>query len=207
MGDVKAEGKNRPCLRLVMAAAACGLASVWLSGCRKAVNYPGGTIVGKAVELGGSVAATEALTEILAPLRLFFTVGIGFLVLGSVLMVLALRRQGVFMLTMGLATTATGVLFSRYPWVVLVFALAAAVVLAVLAWDWFKVRRDADGVKKALAAAVRVIEQVPEGKAIKRGLRELGGEVEEEVREAIGPLKKKMRQEGRTVEGDGEPGD
>ncbi len=173
------------------------LAVPLLAGCRSIVGTPGGTAARKAAEWCDGANGTLSLTNLLEPLRLFFTVGVGFVVLGSVLIMLSLRRQGVFMLGMGLTTTATGVLFSRYPWVVLVFLLVAAAAVGALLWAWLRVRRDAERARMALAATVRVIEDAPEGRAIKQGLRELGSEVEEQVREAIEPVKKELRREAR----------
>ncbi len=171
--------------------------TTFLPGCRSIIGTTGGTAARQAAEWCDGATGTLAWANLLEPLRLFFTAGIGFIVLGSVLIMLSLRRQGVFMLVMGLATTATGVLFSRYPWVVLGFALAAAATVVALLWAWLRVRREAERARRALAATVKVIEDAPEGRAIKQGLRELGGDVEEQVREAIEPVKKKLRREAR----------
>lgn len=151
-------------------------------------------------DIGGAPAAL-AVAE---PMRPFFATGLGFIVLGGLVAGFGGRGAGAVLLGLGLATTATGVLFVQYPWAVLVLALFAGVVAAVAAWDRIRARRalaEADRELKdsrdALAATAEVIQNVPEGRAIKAALAGLGKESEDKVRQVINPIKEKLRREGR----------
>lgn len=101
------------------------------------------------------------------------------------------------LLALGALTTATGVLFVQYPWAVLLLALAAGGVAALAAYDRLCARRELSRNREALAATAEVIQNLPEGGAIKKGLSAMGTETEARVRSVIAPIKEELRREGR----------
>lgn len=144
-------------------------------------------------DIGGAPAAL-AVSE---PLRPFFAAGLGFIVLGGVTVCFGGRGTGLLLMSLGLATTATGVLFVQYPWAVLVLALAAGIVAFLAVYDRLRTARELARNREALEATAEVIQNVPEGRAIKAGLSGLGSEIEARIRAVIDPIKEKLRSEGR----------
>jgi membrane protein implicated in regulation of membrane protease activity len=130
-------------------------------------------------------------------MRPFFAAGLGFIVLGGLTVCFGGKGTGFVLMGLGVATTATGVLFVQYPWAVLLLALIAGALAAIAAWDRLRARRELDRNREALEATAAVIQNRPEGKAIKKGLAELGNDVETCIRAVIDPIKAKLRQEGK----------
>lgn len=112
-------------------------------------------------------------------------------------MALGGRASGALLLGLGGVTTAVGVLFIQYPWVVLPLLLVAGLVAGLAGWDRIRARRELLRNQDALAAAAQVIQNLPEGKAIKAGLTQLGKDVEERVRAVVDPIKERLRKEGK----------
>lgn len=143
------------------------------------------------------IGAAPAALAVSEPMRPFFYAGLGFIVLGGLVLCCGGKGTGLVLLGLGAATTATGVLFVQYPWAVLVLALAAGVAAALAVHDRCRARRELRRNGEALEAAALVIQTVPEGRAIKKGLAALGDEVEEMVRSVVTPIKDKLRREGK----------
>ena len=142
----------------------------------------------------GSAPAAAAISE---PMRPFFAAGLGFIVLGGAAMCLGGRKTGATLLFFGVLTTATGVLFVQYPWAVLCVALAAGLLAIAAVYDRFRTRRELERDREALAITTEVIQNCPEGGAIKQGISGLGRDWEEKVRQAVRPIKERLRREGR----------
>lgn len=178
-------------LRRRLAAVAATVVLVAATGCG-----PFGKSEGRAAALrdGGGVAAALAVAE---PMRTFFAADLAFIVVGGALAGLGVKGSGLVLMGLGVATTGTGVLFVRYPWTVLVLALAAGVAASAALYDRLRARRDLARNREALAAAAEVIQNIPEGRAVKDGLKAMGGQVEEAVREVVGPIKERLRREGK----------
>lgn len=147
-----------------------------------------------AIRDAGAAPAAPSVAE---PLRPFFAAGLGFIVFGGVALCFGGRGAGFLLLLLGAATTATGVLFSQYPWTVLPLALAAGATAAFAALGQARARRELEQNREALAATAEVIQNLPEGRAIKAGLSGLGREVEARVRSVVTPIKDKLRREGK----------
>lgn len=151
-------------------------------------------------DLGGAPAALS----VSEPMRPFFAAGLGFIVMGGVVLCLGARGTGAVLLGLGVATTAVGVLFVQYPWTVLLVALAAGVLTAAAVYDRIRARRELDATagelgrnREALEVTAQVIQNIPEGRAVKAALADLGPETEDKVRRVISPIKNKLRREGR----------
>lgn len=142
----------------------------------------------------GQAPAALAVSE---PMRPFFAAGLGFIVLGGLAICFGGKGSGFALMALGLGTTATGVLFVQYPWAVLLLALAAGVVAFIAIVDRLRARRELANSRQALTAAAEVIQKVPEGAAIKKGLAALGEKTEAAVRAAITPIKEQLRKEGK----------
>ncbi len=157
-------------------------------------------LAGTLKDIGGAPAALS----VAEPMRPFFAAGLGFIILGGLAVCAGGRATGLALLGLGLATTATGVLFVQYPWSVLALAAVAVIAAGAAAYDQWRARRRLAAAagelarnREALEAAAEVIQNAPEGKAIKTGLSALGAEVERTVRAVIDPIKDKLRREGR----------
>ena len=175
------------CLAVILTAAGCG-------GRKKpASSAPPSGLAAALREVNASPAAL-AVSE---PMRPFFAAGLGFIVLGGLVFCLGGKGSGLTLLALGALTTATGVLFVQYPWAVLLLALAAGGVAALAAYDRLRARRELSRNREALAAAAEVIQKLPEGGAIKKGLAAMGAETEAIVRSVITPIKEELRREGR----------
>lgn len=149
----------------------------------------------------GDAPAVLAVAE---PMRPFFAVGLGFIVTGGVVLCLGARGIGALLLGLGVATTAVGVLFIQYPWAVLLVALAAGVLAAAAVYDRIRARRELDAATgelgrnlAALEVTAEVIQNIPEGRAVKAALANFGPDTEARVRRVISPIKDKLRREGR----------
>lgn len=144
---------------------------------------------------GGITAA--AVDSVAEPMRPFFAAGLGFLVIGGLAAAWGGRAGGLLLMGLGAATTAVGVLFVQFPWVVLPLLLVAMLAAGLALWDRMRARRELLRSQDVLAATAQVIQNTPEGKAIKTGLAQLGKNVEERVREVIDPIKERLRNEGK----------
>lgn len=142
----------------------------------------------------GKAPASLSVSE---PMRPFFAAGLGFIVLGGLVACFGGRGTGYALMGLGVATTGTGVLFVQYPWAVLVLALAAGAVAVLAVVDRVRTARELSRSREALEATAEVIQNVPEGGAIKAGLSKLGEEMEARIRSVIDPIKEKLRSEGR----------
>lgn len=192
---------NRPLPGGVMLAALVFLvvAVIAAAGCSRP-RLPGGRVgdAAKAVGTAGErVAAATTLAAVAEPMRPFFAAGLGFIVVGGVGIALGARRFALILLVLGVATTATGVLFVRYPWAVLLLALPLGGVVVYSAVDSVRARRQLARNQEALAATAEVIQNLPEGKSIKNGLSALGAETEQRIREVLSPIKDRLRREGK----------
>ncbi|MCC8181076.1 MAG: hypothetical protein LIP23_09240 [Planctomycetes bacterium] len=147
-----------------------------------------------ALQSVGSAPATLAISESMQP---FFAAGLGFIILGGLVLALGGKFTGLTLMGLGVATTGTGVLFVQYPWSVLVLALAAALLATYAAVAGLRSRRELDQNRAALEATAEIIQKVPEGRAVKDGLAALGPDKESEIRAVIGPIKDKLRREGK----------
>lgn len=173
------------------------VAVIAAAGCRRRAaappEAPESGIAATLRDIGRSPAAL-AVSE---PMRPFFAAGLGFIVLGGLTFCFGGRGTGLALTGLGVATTATGVLFVQYPWATLILALAAGALTAAAAWDRLRARRDLALSREALEAAAAVIQNRPEGKAIKEGLAALGEEAAGRIRSVIDPIKAKLRREGK----------
>lgn len=183
----------RPARVLVAAALACLLSAI-PAGCGKRSETEQPSAIGSTLKTIGGAPAALAVAE---PMRPFFAAGLGFIVLGGLTLCLGAKGTGASLLALGVATTGTGVLFVQYPWAVLFLALAAGCVAVYAVYERIAARRELSRNRDALAATAEVIQKLPEGGAIKRGLSALGREVEEKVRLAVSPIKERLRREGK----------
>lgn len=175
------------CLAVTLLAAGCG-------GRREpAAAAPSSGLAAALRDIGGAPAALS----VSEPMRPFFAAGLGFIVLGGLVLCLGGRGGGLTLLALGALTTATGVLFVQYPWAVLLLALAAGGAAALAAHDRLRARRELSRSREALAAAAEVIQKLPEGEAMKRGLVAMGAKTEAKVRSVITPIKEELRRDGR----------
>lgn len=183
------------------------LAAVAVLGCGGSrrddgdVATQGGSRLAAALQSIGSAPAALAVSE---PMRPFFAAGLAFIVLGGLVVFFGGRGSGFLLMGLGVATTATGVLFVQYPWAVLLLALAAGVLAAAAIFDRMRARKELaatvgelDRSTEALEATAQVIQNIPEGKAVKTALSNLGSDAEAKVRRVISPIKDKLRREGR----------
>lgn len=190
--------------RLWLAAVVLAVLAAGVAGCRpEAEPAPEKGNGGFAATLRG-IGGAPASLAVSEPMRPFFAAGLGFIVLGGVLVCCGGRGVGFILLGLGVATTATGVLFVQYPWSVLILTLAAGVVAALTAFDRLRARRalaeterELGRNREALEATAEVIQNIPEGRAVKAALTGLGTDAEETVRRVITPIKDKLRREGK----------
>ena len=161
---------------------------VFTAGCRAksaAPETPGGRIVR---------SADAAVAE---PMRPYFAAGLGLLVLGGLAAIAGAKTAGLAAMALGGAVTAIGVVIVQYPWAVLLAFLLAVGVAGAALFDRWRTKNELVRNRSALAATAQVIQNLPEGKAIKQGLADLGSEVEERVREVVTPIKDRLRREGK----------
>ncbi len=192
--------------KLAAAGLALLLAAAVAAGCsrtgRKSPSAPAGAeqAVTADSRLAGTLQdmnAAPAGSAVAEPMRPFFAAGLGFIVLGGVAACLGGGGTGLLLMGLGAATTATGVRFVPYPWAVLVLALAAGAAAALALFDRRRARLELGLSRDALAATAEVIQNAPEGQAIKAGLSALGREIEARVRAVVDPIKERLRREGK----------
>ena len=158
--------------------------------------------VGQYLQAIGSAPAGAAVTKGLQP---YFGVGLGFIVAGGIAVFLGMRANGVALCLMGVACTMVGVLFTQYPFV----ALLPAIIAGLIVYDrWREKRRRqaAEGVVEKLEGTVEVlaenIEKAPEaGEVVKTAIKAAGPEVESLVRSVVGPIKTKLKKLGKIAVG------
>ena len=142
----------------------------------------------------GGAPASFVVAESMRP---FFAAGLVLLVLGGISACLGGRGVGFALMGIGFAATATGVLFVQYPWSVLLLVLAALAAAALTLWDRLRTGKELTRNREALALTAEVVQNIPEGRAVKVGLAGFGGEVESRLRAVIDPIKEDLRKEGR----------
>lgn len=173
-------------------------AVVLATGCRSRNDNARQIVPDAAATAGWSGRIVRSAdTAIAEPTRPYFAAGLGLLVLGGLAAIAGARTAGLAVMALGGAVTAFGVLIVQYPWVVLLAFLAAAGAAGLAFFDRRRTEKELTGNRSALAAAAQVIQNLPEGKAIKRGLADLGKDVEEQVRQVIDPIKERLRREGK----------
>lgn len=131
--------------------------------------------------------ASDTTAGRLGPL---FTVG-AMLVAAGVLGGFILRSAafGASVAGTGFSLIATGVLFTEYPWIVLVTAVAVLCFLVYTAWLLVKGQKQTD----ALAVLTKVIEEAGEaGQAIKDRIKSLGSEAVLSVKSVVSPIKAEL---------------
>lgn len=184
-----------PCIAVTVA-----VSCIVAAGCLRQAAKPAGTPpaqvsgVGKALQHIGAAPAAPAVSD---PMRPFFSAGLGFIALGGILVCFGGRGTGLLLMGLGVGTTATGVLFVQFPWAALILALAAGLFAAIIAYDRIRVRRQLATTNAAVEITTEVIQNVPEGKAIKEGISFLGEKAEETVRAVVTPIKKRLAKEGK----------
>ncbi len=192
---------------------AAGLAAILAAAVAAGCSRPGGGNTPAPAGAGETVVACPADSRLAGtlrdmnvapagsavaePMRPFFAAGLVFIVLGGLAVCLGAGGTGLLLVGMGAATTATGVLFVQYPWAVLVLTVAAGLAAALALYGRRRARLELGRNQDALAAAAEVIQNAPEGKAIKEGLSGLGREIEAKVRAVIDPIKERLRREGK----------
>lgn len=177
--------------------AAALLLSIVAGGCSARNAKPDSLPVSGLAATLHDLGEAPASLLVAEPMRPFFGAGLGFIVLGGLLLCLRAQTPGFILLAIGAFTTATGVLFIQYPWAVLLMTLAAAAAAVLAAYDRLRARRELERDRTALEAATEVIQNIPEGKAVKNGIAALGHDVETAVRQAVDPIKEKLRQNGK----------
>lgn len=170
-----------------------------LAGCRGKnpdAAKPAAPAAGAAAILGERITRS-ADAAVAQPTRPYFATGLGLFVLGGLAAIVGARTMGLAAMALGGAVSALGVVIVQYPWAILLaFFLAVAAAGAALFSRWRK-DRELERNRDALSAAAQVIQNLPEGQAIKQGLAALGGEVEARVRAVVTPIKEKLRLEGK----------
>ncbi len=149
-----------------------------------------------AVALGGKLVRS-ADAGFSGPARAYFVAGLGLLVLGGLAVIVGARGTGAAAMALGCAVSGMGVVIVRYPWAILLAFLLAAAVAGLALFDRWKKARALAKSRTALTAAAQVIQNLPEGKAIKQGLANLGGDIAAQVREVVTPIKDQLRKEGK----------
>ena len=162
--------------------------AVFTAGCRSKSAAPK-TWSGQIVR-----SADAAVAE---PMRPYFAAGLGLLVLGGLTAIAGAKTAGLAAMALGGAVTAIGVVIVQYPWAVLLAFLVAAGVAGAALFDRWRTKMELSRNRSALASTAQVIQNLPEGKAIKQGLADLGSEIEEQVREVVTPIKDRLRREGK----------
>ncbi len=155
-----------------------------------------GAVPGAAWSGGGMIAAPPG-AAVAPSMRPYFAAGLGLLVLGGLAAVVGAKAAGFASMLLGGALTAIGVVIVQYPWAVLAAFLLASGVAGLAFFDRWRKQRELAKSRDALAATALVIQNLPEGKAIKQGLADLGGDVAAQVREVVTPIKDQLRLEGK----------
>lgn len=130
------------------------------------------------------------------PIGLYYVAGVALLVIGGGMIALRARTTGATLMAVGIGTAWFGQTLLRYPWVSLMAVLLASAAAAVLAYLHWKDRRELQKTKEAVTAIAGVIESVPEGRAIKGGIANLGAEVAAKVKSVVTPIKERLFIEG-----------
>ncbi len=141
--------------------------------------------------------ARPADAAVASPMRPYFAAGLGLLILGGLAAVLGAKATGLAAMVLGGALTALGVVVVQYPWAVLLAFLLAVAAAGLAFFDRRRKQRELAKNRDALAAAAQVIQNLPEGEAIKQGLADLGSDVARQVREVVTPIKDRLRLEGK----------
>lgn len=181
--------QNRATVSTLMALALTAL--VALAGCRPSVPVTLRSAgEGKPVASGSAFAILSAASpDVSRNLGKFFVAGLLFMVLGGGAFILGSRVTGLGLIALGFGTTAVGVLFTQYPWSVLVLlALAGLAAFAKVVEVW-RLRRGGE-------VLVGVIEESSAGGKIKQGVRERGFAAEKVVRNLVSPIKETLRRKG-----------
>lgn len=144
-----------------------------------------------------ALAGAPATGHLAETLDYFFYAGISFLVIGGFAIAFGQKTAGGHLFLMGVFMTSVGVLFSQYPWVSLIFGGLCGIMAVIHGVQYYftdlRVKED----ESALETLAEVIQNHPEGVAIKQGIAEFGEDIEGAVRKVISPIKDKLRAEGR----------
>ena len=163
----------------------------------------GGRTVGTVLQDIGSATADNRIADRMRP---FFMAGLAFVILGALTFAIGGKATGFGLMVLGIATTGTGVLFIQYPWTVLVVAVLVGVMLVLVVYDRWRVRKRLEGTETELQAKAeeldafsqatgiiaKVVETAKGGKSIKEGIRELGPEAVSAVKKVISPIKEEF---------------
>lgn len=149
----------------------------------------------------GTAPASLMVSEAMRP---FFLAGLGFIVLGGLAFCFGGKGTGLTLMGIGALTTAAGVLFIQYPWMVLALALAAGLAALFAVHGSWRARRSLRNKTEELAqadAAMAVIAEkiqtVKGGERVKAGIKAAGPDAVNTVRRVIGPIKDKLTREGK----------
>ncbi len=175
-------------------AVAVALVVIGAGGC-SARKAPGGDAASGAVWSGKIVSPAGA--AVAGPMRPYFAAGLGLLVLGGLAAIAGAKAMGFASMILGGALTALGVVIVQYPWAVLLAFLLAVAVTGLALFDRWRKQRELAKNRDALTAAAQVIQNLPEGRAIKQGLADLGSDIAAQVREVVTPIKDQLRREGK----------
>lgn len=173
--------------------------SMVLPGCfiRKSQPAPDSAdvgIVGRTLQELTAAPASLFLSDKFAP---FFWGGFLFAIVGGVMVASGAKVRGGMTFVMGMAISGIGLLYTAFPWVVLlVFVVAGGILL----FDYLKGRKAAADLEKTSTATEAIVEKVqvtPGGKDVRAALKLLPPEVAEVVTAVVEPMKQRLRQEGR----------
>ena len=143
---------------LFVAAVVFLLAVLVLPGCFRRAQQPAlatpitTTGISGTLQKVGSAPAGEIVSASMQP---FFRAGLALMVIGGLVAGFFLRKTGLMLIILGIATTGVGVLFIQYPWVVLAFALLAVVTAGLAVYK----------LRYVLQALVKLIEKHKELKS------------------------------------------
>lgn len=149
-----------------------------------------------AAALGGKILRS-ADAAVAGSTKGYFAAGLGLLVAGGAAVIVGARRMGAAAMALGCAVSAMGVVIVRYPWAILMAFLLAVAALGLALFDRWRKALALEKSRNALTAAAQVIQNLPEGQAIKRGLSDLGSDIAAQVREVVSPIKDQLRREGK----------
>ena len=166
-------------------------ALVALAGCRPSVPVTLRSAgEGKPAANGSAFAILSAASpDVSRNMGKFFAAGLLFMVLGGGALILGSRMTGLGLIALGFGTTAVGVLFTQYPWSVLVLLALAGVAVFAKAVEVWRLRRGGE-------VLIGVIEESSAGGKIKQGVRDRGLAAEKAVRSLVSPIKETLRRKG-----------